>query len=309
MSEHVLVIGGMLVDTKCVPVSGLEPGVSNSAEIRNARGGTARNVAENLGRLGASIVLISAVGADIEGRRLLAQTAMADVDVTHVLTIPEATTGSYIAILEDDGTLAVALNDTRVMEHVTPDYLMRQRHLFQQATMIFFDGSLSEHAIQTIVFLAEQYDVPICADPSSTRLVHKIRPYLSHLALVVPNEHEAASLGEVTFVGNDPDTDLEIAQLLESKGVDVVVVTISDYGLVYASAHEQGHLPAQYSEIVDATGTGDAIASAIIFGMLEQLPLVECMRLGAAAAGLTLQSAETVVPDLTLDLLYEHLTY
>jgi hypothetical protein len=31
------------------------------------------------------------------------------------------------------------------------------------------------------------------------------------------------------------------------------------------------------------------------------------MRLGAAAAGLTLQTNHTVVPDLSLDMLYDHL--
>jgi pseudouridine kinase len=59
--------------------------------------------------------------------------------------------------------------------------------------------------------------------------------------------------------------------------------------------------------MVDSTGTGDAITAAIIFGMVNDLSTVESMRLGAAAAGLTLQSHDTVVPDLSLDLLYDHL--
>ncbi len=44
-----------------------------------------------------------------------------------------------------------------------------------------------------------------------------------------------------------------------------------------------------------------------MFGMLNNLSTVESIRLGAAAAGLTLQTAETAVPDLSLDMLYEHL--
>ena len=56
MAGHVLVIGATLLDTKGKPVAGLEPGTSNTAEIRSTRGGTARNVAENLARLGAEVV-------------------------------------------------------------------------------------------------------------------------------------------------------------------------------------------------------------------------------------------------------------
>jgi pseudouridine kinase len=59
--------------------------------------------------------------------------------------------------------------------------------------------------------------------------------------------------------------------------------------------------------MVDATGTGDAVTAAIMFGMLNNLPPIEAIRLGAAAASLTLQTAETVVPDLSLDMLYDHL--
>jgi pseudouridine kinase len=61
MSEHVLVIGATLMDIKGKPTAGLEPSTSNPAEIRHTRGGTARNVAENLARLGADVVLLSAV--------------------------------------------------------------------------------------------------------------------------------------------------------------------------------------------------------------------------------------------------------
>ncbi len=307
MSGNILVIGATLLDTKGKPSVGLEPGVSNPASIRNVRGGTARNVAENLGLLGADVTLLSAVGDDISGRRLLAQTAMANVDVEHVIVAEDANTGSYIGIIDEDGTLAVALNDTQVMEHLTPDFLMRQRALFHQADLIVFDGSLSEHAIEVIFYLAEQYNTPVCADPSSRRLTYKLQPHLDKLLLAVPSEEEAAALCDLEHVESTSDSRRQLAKNLVERGVQVAVVTISDLGFVYATERENGTLPTMVSDVVDATGAGDAIAAAVIIGLLEQMPLVECMRLGAAAGGLTLQTTETVVPDLSLDMLYEHL--
>ena len=305
MSGNILVIGAMLLDTKCQPTIGLEPGVSNPASIRNARGGTARNVAENLALLGADVTLLSAIGDDITGRRLLAQTATANVNIDHVLTVANASTGSYIAIINDDGSLAVALDDTQVMENVTPDALYRQRDLFRAADLIVFDGSLSEHAIDVIIFLAEQYNVPICADPSSRRLAYKLRPHLAKFKLVAPNAVEAVALCAVE-VGDDEST-RQLAQQLVQLGVDIAVVTIADFGFVYATEFENGVVPALEGDIVDTTGAGDAIAAAVIVGLLEGMPTIEAMRLGAAAGGLTLQSGETVLPDLSLDMLYEHL--
>lgn len=307
MAKHVLVIGATLLDTKGKPDAGLAPGTSNPAEIRSTRGGTARNVAENLARLGADVLLISAVGDDPTGRQLLIQTAEAGVNLDHVLMLEGQNTGSYIALLEQDGLLSVALDDVRVMQSITPDLLNRNRALFRDASMVMFDGSLTEAAMATTARLAREYGVPLCADPSSARLAYKLRPYLPALRLLVPNEVEEAELCSVDFEGYDPNRSLALARRLVGAGVAIVVVTLSDFGLDYATVDEMGYLPPSHRVIVDSTGTGDAVTAAIMFGLLNNLPAIEAIRLGAAAAALTLQTSETVVPELSLDMLYEHL--
>ncbi len=307
MGDHVLVIGATLLDTKGKPDAGLEPGTSNPGTIRRARGGTARNVAENLARLGIEVLLISAVGSDTIGEQLLTQTAAAGVNLEYSLTIDGANTGAYLALLDEDGALAVALDDSGVMESITPAHLHRHRRLFRDASMIMMDGSLTQPAMKTIVRLATQYNVPLCADPSSARLARKLRPYLPHLHLVVPNEVEEAELLDEDYRGFDPDASLALAQRLVRIGVEHVVITLSDFGLNYATTDEVGYVPPSYSKMIDATGTGDAVTAAIMFGLLNDLPTIECMRLGAAAASVTVQSQETVVPDLSLDMLYDHL--
>jgi pseudouridine kinase len=307
MSRHVLVIGATLLDTKGKPLAGMEPGTSNPAFIRHSRGGTARNVAENLGRLGAEVLLVSAVGDDQTGRLLIDQTAEAGVDVEHIQTVSDCNTGSYIAVLDEDGSLSVALDDVAVMDSLTAGYLYQNRRLFRDACLVMIDGSLNPGTLETAFRLAQQYDVPICADPSSTRLAYKLLGHLGGLHLLVPNEVEAAALSGVDFAGFDPDASLEVALLLTRLGVRTVVVTLSDFGLVYATSDETGYIPARYSEMIDSTGTGDAVTAAIMFGMINDLSNIEAIRLGAAAASLTLQSNDTVVPDLSLDMLYDHL--
>ncbi len=307
MSEQVLVIGATLLDVKGKPLAGLEPNTSNPSISRMTRGGTARNVAENLGLLGAEVTLISAVGDDIIGQQLIDQTAAANVDTELVQIIEGENTGAYIAVLETNGSLAVALDDVSVIQHITPSYLDRHRALFRDTDMVMIDGSLTVEAMETAVRLATHYNVPLCADPSSARLAYKLRPHLSELHLVVPNEVEAASICQFSVLDQDPDGILHLAQMLAKEGVTNVVLTLKDFGLDYATPDETGYIPPRYSDMVDSTGTGDAVTAAIMFGMLNGLSPIESIRLGAAAAGVTLETTETVVPNLSLDMLYEHL--
>ncbi|MCA9951065.1 MAG: carbohydrate kinase family protein [Anaerolineales bacterium] len=307
MEENVLIIGATLLDIKGKPHAGLEPGTSNPATISSVRGGTARNVAENLARLGANVQLITAVGDDPTGALLLEQTAVAGVALEYACTIPDANTGAYMVVLDTVGKMSVAMDDVSIMQHITPAYLYQYRRLFRNAHMIMIDGSLTPAAIKTVVNLATKYKVALCADPSSARLAHKIRPYLSALHLLVPNAIEEAELLEVDYAGFDPNLSLAQARRLVSLGVKNVAITLSDFGLDYATSDETGYIAPNFTEMVDSTGTGDAVTAAIIFGILNNLPTLECMRLGAAAASLTLQTTDTVVPDLSLDMLYDHL--
>ena len=101
MSERVLVIGSTMLDAKGRPEAGLVTGTSNPGTIRYSRGGTARNVAENLAMLGADVQLITAVGDDATGAQLLTQTAAAGVNLEFSMIIDGAHTGAYIALLDD----------------------------------------------------------------------------------------------------------------------------------------------------------------------------------------------------------------
>ncbi len=68
----VLVIGGAGVDIVGRLKSELHPATSNPALIRYSFGGVARNVAENLARLGQSVTLLTVVGEDDAADRMLA---------------------------------------------------------------------------------------------------------------------------------------------------------------------------------------------------------------------------------------------
>lgn len=304
--SHVLVIGAASMDTKGHALQTIQKGTSTPGEIRISVGGVARNIAENLARLGERVVLLSAVGDDGVGRRILNQGTQSNINMHHVLVDAEHHTAAYLAILDEYGDMIMSIDDMIITrETITPEFVYRRRALFRDASLVAIDANLSPDTLDTIFRLAQTYDLPVCADPTTGTLAPNLCRHLSQLTLTTPNAAEAKALCDITV--SDRESALEAAQRLVSLGVRIAIVTLGATGLVYATSQESGHIPAIACDVVDLTGAGDALTAAVVFGLLNEFPVDEAMRLGTSAATLTLLSKETVCPELSLELLYDQL--
>lgn len=306
--QHVLVIGSAGVDIKGRPDRALQPGGPVPGVIRSSVGGVARNIAENLARLEVPTTLLSAVGDDEPGARVLSCCADAGVNIEHIQVLPRERTGHYIAMLTPDGELDLSISDYDISRHISASYLQQQKALFATAELVVIDASLDDSTLRAIFRLAKQYDLPVCADPTSPSLAGRLAHYLPDIYLTTPNMAEAAALcNQDSVPPKDRESGLEMAACLLDTGVKVATITLGINGLVYVSGSDRGHIPAPETEVVDETGAGDALTAAVIFGLLNEVPLDEAMRLGVTAAALTLSSRETVLPELSQELLYDQL--
>jgi len=303
----VIAVGSCGLDIVGRAAEAIRPGTSNPAVLRMSPGGVARNVAENLARLGTDVYLLSAVGDDAEGRLILTQAREAGVNVDHVLTIPDARTGTYLAVLDELGNLQLAMDDMRIAEAVSPEHLRSCKELMAEASVIFLDGNLTPRSLALAVRLAKQAGVPVAADPTSISLALRFETLLDDLWMLIPNEAEAGALMVAQGAQMDRVRGLEAARQLVARGVEAAVVTLSEFGVAYASTDGSGLVPAVQTEILDPTGAGDALTAAVLFALLNDIPLDEAVRLGASAAALTLRTPGSVVPGLSLELLYDQL--
>ena len=172
--------------------------------------------------------------------------------------------------------------------------------------MIVVDTNLPVDTLAEVLTIARRARVPVCADPVSIDLAERLRPKLCSYSIITPNASEASVLCESPV--NSLEQAAAAAQKLVACGVGMVVITMAERGLYYATREGSGHIPAPRVEVVDATGAGDALIAGIVYGMTDGLPLDECMRLGVSAATITLRSPETVSPELTLERLYGEMT-
>jgi pseudouridine kinase len=303
----VLVIGSSGLDMVGRLNADLTLGTSNPGALRISHGGVARNVAENLGRLGLDVTLITAVGDDVQGEQLLRATAAAGVNVDHALIVPEHPTGAYLAILDKSGGLHLGMDDMRVTDAILSEYLRERRRLFKEASAVFVDANLPDKTLRTAISIAHRSKVPIAADPTSVSLAPALCPYLERIWLITPSEAEAGVLCPHPVPHADQERAIDAARHLVSHGVEVAIITMAEFGVSYATRSSSGHIPAIQTEIVDPTGAGDALSATVIFALLQGIPVDEAIRLAASAAALTLRTEGTVVPDLSLERLYDEL--
>ena len=105
----VVCIGGVVADRVVTLHAPPVQGTSNPGAVVSSPGGVARNVAENLGRLGYRPSLVSVIGDDTVGTSLVSSVRAAGVDARGVRTVPSEATAEYLAILAPDGELVLGV--------------------------------------------------------------------------------------------------------------------------------------------------------------------------------------------------------
>lgn len=299
----VLVIGASILDIKGRLFEPPIPNSSNSGAIKMSIGGVARNIAENLARLGADVALLTVVGDDYAGEQMMDNAAEVGMDVSRALTIEGEPTCTYLAALDPTGDLLLGLDDTDIMRHITPEYLRDNEDAFEECDLVMLELNLTDEALAEAVKLARQYGKKIVADPTSTQRAVRLNSFLADLDVITPNMDEAAAmLGSAS--PNTPEAAIAVARALVGMGVGVAVITQAEQGACYATEHEWGHFPALKVQIADTTGAGDALTAAVVFGMLNGWSVADSVKLGLKAASLTLRTSETVSSELSLDKLY-----
>lgn len=305
--EFVLVVGSAVLEFNGRPEYRLRSGSCQSGTINRGASGVARNIAENLARLEIETTLLSAVADDEFGEHLITHSALAGVDCGHVLRVSGARTATSLIMHYPPGK-TTRLDDFSIIEYIDSDYLMEHEWLFENAALIVIDATLNEEALDTLFELAARNEVRVSADPTSPQMASRLIKYIPNLYLVVPNASETVTLCQLEEPAAQREQAIQTAQQLVNIGASIAVVTLGEEGLAYADSSGGGYIRAVHTNVIDASGAGDALSGAVIFGLLNGVPIDEAMRLGVTAASLTLESAETVLPTLCQELLYDELS-
>ena len=302
-SRPIACIGAANLDRKLRSLATLTMGTSNPARQDESFGGVARNIAENLARLGAPVALTTAIGDDSSGQALLAHAEAAGIDTRGTLRLEHTCSGTYTAVLDDHGQMLVALADMALYEAITPDFLANRQPRRALAALTVADLNLPLETVASLLDEARRDAVPLVVVAVSQPKMARLPQDLHGLRLLILNQGELE-----TRIGAPIATEADFAAAcaaVQAQGAQDVIVTRGEAGVLYTRAGGgMGQLAATDAQIVDVTGAGDAFSAAVCWSLFhgsEDLELA-CRR-GLKLSAMTLECEETVCPWLGSDTL------
>jgi len=297
----VLCIGAANLDRKLRTAAALQMGTSNPATAAETFGGVARNIAENLARLGTPCALLTVLGDDSAGQALRAHARDCGIDMTGTPVLPGAATGTYTAVLDAGGEMAVALADMGLYEQLTPAFVASRQAQRHAAAFVIADLNLPHDTVALLLDEARRDGIPLAIVAVSQPKMARLPRSLAGLRLLILNRGE---LEERTGRALPVEAAVRDAcRAVQAEGAQDVIVTCGAAGVYYTASGDLHWLPAHEVDVVDVTGAGDAFSAAVCWTLAQgDAGLAEACARGLRAAALTVQSAHTVSPALTASL-------
>ncbi|MEV4736863.1 MULTISPECIES: carbohydrate kinase family protein [unclassified Microbacterium] len=283
-TPRILVVGEALIDI----VDGVE-----------YVGGSPANVALGLGRLGADVRLLTALGEDERGRRIAGH-----LDAAGARVLPESflldRTSTATATVGDDGSAHYEFRvEWRVSEASIPECDLM--HVGSIACLLEPGASRVLEMVESVAARVGRVTFDPNIRPAlidGSRMRERVERIAGLASAVKLSDEDAALIYPGLAVG-------AVLDELLALGVAVAVVTRGAEGAVLASQTARVEVPAVVTHVVDTVGAGDSFMATLVSGLSEtadwDISGDALSRLGArcaAAAGITVGRAGADLPDL-----------
>lgn len=275
--------------------------------------GGAANVALNISSMGAKPILASVIGDDEKGKHLLELMGKSNMITDGILLSKNRTTTVKTRILGNKAQLL------RVDEEIDNPLISQDEILFIDRiknvienkridAIIFQDydkGVITTNIINEIISLAKQRNIPTSVDPKKRNFLNYqganlFKPNLKELKEGLKIEFDKPSLSNL---------DKASKLLKQELDLDIVFVTLSEYGVYICDFREEDHssfiIPAHERSIADVSGAGDTVISVATLCLALRLSAKQIAKIANLSGGLVCERVG-VVP-VEKDLLYQEI--
>lgn len=292
MTGKILVVGSLNIDL-VVTVPQL-PQIGETilgGKFATFPGGKGANQAVAAARMGATVSMIGLVGNDDFGQTLRQVAAQDGIDTKHIEIDPKEATGIALITVDADGrnTIVVASGANLAL---TRHHIQAAKQAFSAIDVLVTQLESPLEAVNEAVNLAAKSGIHVVLNPAPAQPLGA--ELLSKVEFFIPNEREAMQVAGVNS--------LEAAvQKLLSLGVRNLIITLGEQGVLLVTPEGREQFPAHKVPAIDTVAAGDAFVGAFSNGIAQGMRVAEAVRLGNAAAAIsvTRRGAQPSMPTRT----------
>lgn len=286
----VLVVGASNVDYVALSNNKLIRKDSNIGKLNITFGGVGRNIVENLAILEDDVSFITFLGNDSFGKEL--RKDLESINVKIYSPNKKERTSSYLAVLDSNGDMDVAICDTEIIDKSTVEDIKPFDDVISEFTSIVLDANINGKIIDHI--FKEYSDKKILVEAVSANKVKRYEKYLDKIYLFKSNVLEAKHL--LNLYDAEP---MLLAKRLMERGVKNVVITDGGKPVIIGENNEVVFVtPKPIEKIISASGAGDSLFAGLIHGLINGASLVESVAFGIKVSQMTLMVEESVNKDI-----------
>jgi len=249
------VVGSNMVDlvtyVNRMPVKG-ETVEALSFEM--GHGGKGANQAVAAAKLGASVVMVTAVGDDIFAQGTLRNFASLGVDTTYVRQVAGRSSGVAPIMVEPDGENSILIVKGANAD-LSPADVERAGEALKTCDLILLQLEVPLETVYAAIAFGKRHGVRTVLNPAPATPeldIEKVR----EVSYFIPNETELAIL-----TGMPVASEAEVgaaARSLIAKGIEAVIVTLGGRGALLATEAGLAWIDPVRVAPIDTTGAGDA---------------------------------------------------
>ncbi len=303
--QKVLIIGDVMIDTylwgRVDRISPEAPVPVLSNIHTEKRLGGAANVALNIKAMGAVPILCSVIGDDERGKEFIELMNCQNLtDIGIIIDSKRITTQKTRVISGNQHLLRL---DEEQDDYINPEPEKRIIDIVENMltegkidSIIFQDydkGVITPKIIAEVVKVANKQKVPVLVDP-------KKRNFLAYekVSLFKPNFKELNQGLKAEIDKHDLESIASAMEnLRKSRNHKMVMVTLSELGIMINDKNSYHHLSAEIRDIADVSGAGDSVISLACLCLAAGLSPVEIAALSNLAGGQVCERAGVVPVD------------
>ncbi|GLC32031.1 PfkB family carbohydrate kinase [Clostridium omnivorum] len=295
--DYVTVIGGVNIDMVGFPEKQLIVHDSNPGKVKISLGGVGRNIAENLVRLGLHTKLISVVGDDVYGAKVIEEARNLGLDMKDSLVLKGQQTSTYMAILDEKGDMSVAIAYMDIYDNLSVDFIKEKKHVVENSRLCIIDTNIPKDVIEYTVTTNKKTDFFL--DTVSTTKAMKVKNLIGYFHTIKPNKIEAEMLSGIEI---NTEEDLKRASYyFLNKGVKRVFISLGEQGVYYDDGTDSRQIKTPKINVVNATGAGDAFIAALAYSHYSDFDIDYSTRFAIGASVLALSHEETINPNMSVE--------